>query len=724
LNSDGISDIAYLDSQRNFIVALGRGNGTFTVTNKIAAISGQPLSLLVMGDFDGDGKVDIVAIASGTGAGHGNPTAVNSREYFYKGNGDGTVTLSGSPQEIAIFGPYGPIVEVTGDFNGDNKLDAVIGYYNMSDSAPVGTGFIVLAGNGDGTFNPSAPVSGGNSAAPMLVGDMNGDHKLDLVWGQSVYLSNGDGTFTLFPMSLPAPGPSDGSPTPNALADLNGDGVLDVVAGSGIYAGYGNGGVQSAPFFSASLPLSVIPGSIPAVVGDVNADGHPDVVFRYTKDVNPSNDLLPVYLGDGRGHFTTDSNIYIAGSHPTGSSNTIMFLTRLNNQAPVGSADHTLDLLLYSNGGATSLLNQNNPAPGPLAPISSHVSISASPTSAGINQQFTFTVSVTGANPTGTVTLKSGSTTLGTKALTGGSATLPVSFTAAGTYAVTATYSGDSNNLTSTSAPVSVTVTPSSTTTTLSISSANVNQAQAITYTAAVTGANPTGAVTFSSGTTTLGKSNVTNGVATLSASFANAGTYSVTASYSGDANNQPSTSSAQSITVVAPDYTLTANPASATVKAGQTANFAISMTSVGGYSGSVKLSCGSLPAAATCTFSPPMLTGSGTSANSTLTITTTAPATAQLEHNGRSSARLAVWAVLLGLCFSPRRLLQSRKHLVRIMAALLLTLGSLTYLAGCSSSSTPKDAGTPLGTQTISVSGADSSSGPSHTLNIQLIVQ
>jgi hypothetical protein len=158
-----------------------------------------------MGDFDGDGKMDIVAIASGGGTGHGNQTAVNSREYFYKGNGDGTVTLSGSPQEIAIFGPYGPIVGATGDFNGDNKLDAVIGYYNMSNSPPVGTGFIVLAGNGDGTFNPSAPVSGGNSAAPMLVGDMNGDHKLDLVWGQSVYLSNGDGTFTLFPMSLQIP---------------------------------------------------------------------------------------------------------------------------------------------------------------------------------------------------------------------------------------------------------------------------------------------------------------------------------------------------------------------------------------------------------------------------------------------------------------------------------------------------------------------------------------
>jgi hypothetical protein len=97
------------------------------------------------------------------------------------------------------------------------------------------------------------------------------------------------------------------------------------------------------------------------------------------------------------------------------------------------------------------------------------------------------------------------------------------------------------------------------------------------------------------------------------------------------------------------------------------------------------------------------------------------------LEHPDSSSARIAVWAVLLGLCLSLRRALRSRKHLARIMTALLITMGSLIYLAGCSSSSspsTPKDAGTPIGAQTISVSAADSGSGPAHNFNIQLIVQ
>ena len=547
-----------------------------------------------------------------------------------------------------------------------------------------------------------------------------------MIWNSTVFINNGDGTFQRFPLAI--------NGTPHALADLNGDGKLDLIEGvaqqdpvtqsysypESIFAGKGDGTFQTSPFYSATLPQ--YSQGIAAAVGDVNSDGNPDLVLQYSTPV--STTPITVFFGDGAGHFTGDSNTYYPGFSLSRPTSTALSLVRLNNQAPAPPSDNALDLLAFSNLGVTPLLNQNNPAPGPPSQISSHVSASVSPSSAAVNQQLTFTVSVTGASPTGTVTLTSGSTTLGTKTLTGGSATVPVSFAAAGTYPVTANYSGDTNNLASASGPVSVTVTPAATTTTLSVSPVNANQGQTITYTATVTGATPTGTVTFSSGTTTLGKSNVTNGVATLSASFATAGTYSVTASYSGDGNNQASTSSAQSVTVVAPDYSLTANPNTATIKAGQTASFAISMTSVGGYSGTVKLSCGSLPAEATCTFSPATLTGSGSVASSTLTVTTTAPV-AMLEHPGSSSTRIAVCVLLLGLCLSPGRALRSRKQLIRLMMALLVAAGSSIWLTGCSSSpSTPKNPGTPTGMQAITVSAADSSSGPSHSLNLQLIVQ
>jgi hypothetical protein len=65
-----------------------------------------------------------------------------------------------------------------------------------------------------------------------------------------------------------------------------------------------------------------------------------------------------------------------------------------------------------------------------------------------------------GATPTGSVTFKDGSTTLGTVPLSGGvgSATVSSKGYPAGTYNVTAVYSGDATQATSTSTAVSVTL--------------------------------------------------------------------------------------------------------------------------------------------------------------------------------------------------------------------------------------------------------------------------
>jgi Bacterial Ig-like domain (group 3) len=68
--------------------------------------------------------------------------------------------------------------------------------------------------------------------------------------------------------------------------------------------------------------------------------------------------------------------------------------------------------------------------------------------------------------------------------------------------------------------------------------------------TAGVTGAAPTGTVTFISAGVTLGTAPILNGHADTTVSFPDPGTYTVTASYVGDGNNQASSSSPLSITV------------------------------------------------------------------------------------------------------------------------------------------------------------------------------
>ena len=84
----------------------------------------------------------------------------------------------------------------------------------------------------------------------------------------------------------------------------------------------------------------------------------------------------------------------------------------------------------------------------------------------------------------------------------------------------------------------------------LSLSSSSITYGTLETLTATVPSA-ATGTVTFyNNGTTALGSGTVSGGTATFSSSTLTAGSYSITAAYSGDSNYNPSTSSAQSLTI------------------------------------------------------------------------------------------------------------------------------------------------------------------------------
>ena len=162
------------------------------------------------------------------------------------------------------------------------------------------------------------------------------------------------------------------------------------------------------------------------------------------------------------------------------------------------------------------------------------------------------------AIPTGQVTFLNGATVLSTVALnSSGIAAISIPVPTASQTVFTAQYGGDANDLSSTG---SFTLTPlmkplAQTTTSLSASPNPASVGQAIALTASVkpvAGSSiPTGAVTFLSGATVIGKGTL-NGVgsATFSTSSLPAGIYSLTAQYSGDARNQSSASQAVVVTV------------------------------------------------------------------------------------------------------------------------------------------------------------------------------
>lgn len=227
---------------------------------------------LAIGDFNGDGKLDIVI--------------VNGEVTVLLGNGDGTFQ---APRNYSFSG-LGYWV-ATGDFNGDGKLDLLVNTWTNS--------VVVLLGNGDGTFQPPIASSTTAQAVFVTVGDFNNDHKLDVAIIDppyiSVLLGNGDGTFQ-------APSDNDSFPVfpaEIAVGDLNNDRLLDVVvvgssgseADVGVLLGNGNGTLQP----SINTSLALFPDSV--TTGDFNHDGKLDVA------VGIKFSGATVLLGNGNGTF-------------------------------------------------------------------------------------------------------------------------------------------------------------------------------------------------------------------------------------------------------------------------------------------------------------------------------------------------------------------------------------------------------------------------------------
>jgi hypothetical protein len=706
VNGDGITDVLSLGTA-GLSAALGRGNGTLSPVNQVTP--GPQFGSLITGDFNTDGNIDAAVIIPGNGVGHGETTQQNSELFLFIGNGDGTFQPAKAGVDLQVIGVDSAII---GDFNGDTIPDVIAEYTNLYNAS---TGLVFLPGKGDGTFGTPVPFSQNGTSTTsgaIIYGDLNNDKKLDLVWNDAVYLGNGDGTFRQLPL-VPAIG------QPLAIADLNGDGFPDIMIGSSIYAGNGDGSFQPSPFYTATLPPQSI---FSALSGDVNADGHADLLLQSASSV-------ALFLGDGRGNFVPDANIYYAGSLPAETEASYGpstgALVRLNNRAPLLPNDNALDYLAFTNGGATTLLNLTNPTPAAPAPLPSRTTLALSANSAAPGQQLTVTATVTGINPTGNVSFLSNGTSLGTVAVANGVASLQFSLPTTGTFSITANYAGDTNNGSSTSNAVPLSIALVQPTTSLTISVTNANLNQQLNLAATVTGVNPTGSVSFVSGTTTLGTATVSNGTAIFPYSFTAAGTYAIVANYGGDSANLASSSISVSVVVLAPDFTISASPSSATIAAGQSASTTLTVTPIGGYSGTLHFSCGTLPTGVACTFAPASLTpANGATATVSLTVSTTAPGVAEQRTLDRGLSAIA-WAGAIFLAFSPKRMRRMNRLLTHSLL-LLTVVSALVSLSGCSSSSPshPTTPGTPTGAQTIDVTAADSSVNLSHPINFQVTVQ
>lgn len=766
VNGDGKLDVIAVSgnssTNASFWVNLGNGDGTFQQGIPMATPalcpggSGAGAVYLQMADVNNDGKPDIIGACD-----------IGQHQNYFSvllGKGDGTF---GSPTQI----PVGttPIGLAAGDFNGDGKVD-IVTVDNPDDE------FSVLLGNGDGTFKPAVAYSIFSSSFwqsyitqgflnqhnpvpdTIAVGDFNGDGKLDVLvgdqsaWtyfcnagcgtsvsgdnGVQLFLGNGDGTFQAGQPFL-----AGRQATYLAVADLNGDGALDVAAvdaGDNIISILLNQSV--APPVANLSAQSLSFGN--QAVGSTSASQ--SITLSNTGGSN-----LAVYsislTGAEPGDFKESNNC--PGSLAASANCTINV-----SFAPTAANARTASVAISDNsaGGeqAISLSGAGAVPAVSLAPSGgiSFGSQAVGTTSTGQNITVTNTggvplsissVSLTGANASDF----NQTNTCGSPVASGAFCTISVTFDPSTTGARSASASITDNAagspqtvaLTGSGVVAAVTLAPAS----LTFSSQGIGStsaAQTITLTNSggsvltVAGISLTGANTGDfAQTNTCGSSVAAGANCTLSITFAPsaAGTRNASISINDNAAGSPQMA-ALTGTGATPDFSVGATPGSATVSAGSSASYKITVTPASGFSQAVSLTCSGIPSLSACQFSPTSVTPSESAVSSNLTISTTATTTSALRPSLRPGSGAAEKMITLAIFFSFFLLSGIRRyHRAWVPAlALLAVLGYLTACGGGSSKTVIQ--GTPTGSYTVTVTATSGSanSALSHSTTVTLTVQ
>ncbi len=178
------------------------------------------------------------------------------------------------------------------------------------------------------------------------------------------------------------------------------------------------------------------------------------------------------------------------------------------------------------------------------------------PSALGQAVEVAFTVTGSGATPTGNVTVSAPNTT-GDCTTTVSTGTCNLTFTTAGSKTITATYAGDANYDSGASDTEPHTVNKGTATVTITSDTPDpsaTNQGVTVVFTVTGSGATPTGNVTVSAPNTT-GDCTATVATGTCSLTFTTPGSKTITATYAGDANYDSGASDTEPHTV---DATLT----------------------------------------------------------------------------------------------------------------------------------------------------------------------
>jgi len=352
-NGDTFPDVALVYGNRfplawNVKIGLGQGDGTFSFHEMYEEVLGKQSNSISVGDFDGDGVLDVIAgndysdatLLRGTGDG-------NFREYTrYQAGGmyltpinlntDGYMDLVSGGRLFAttVAATYGVAVGLnapevypakgfgllvaTGDINNDDYLDIVMSHKLTGDLLSI------FLGRAQGGFDTAFTVPVTREALALALGDLNGDAFDDLVVGSlpgqnghlEVLLGSASGQLTHLSDMF------NGSATVIwgrgvALADVNLDGTLDIISPTPTTLSVlpNNGDAT----FGAALYSGWAMGSTNNIlVADFDGDDILDVVTVQDSSLDPDDVLSTVWvnIGNGDGTFNMVQQVSIDAGVP------------------------------------------------------------------------------------------------------------------------------------------------------------------------------------------------------------------------------------------------------------------------------------------------------------------------------------------------------------------------------------------------------------------------
>ena len=206
-----------------------------------------------------------------------------------------------------------PSTAAVGDFNGDGKLDVLIG-----DGSPY---LRLLLGNGDGTFTEHDIYVPGANPGPIRAADLNHDGRLDAILVSNggnqlvtVLMNTGNDANGVPQFAISTYNPGFGGLRSLTVGDLNGDGYPDFIVGGAyaqlrVFLNNGDGTFREGQYYTIE-PNAGGPAVGPGVIADVNGDGKAD--FIVTSNQAQATDI---FFGNGDG---TLQNPVVLRGNPSG----------------------------------------------------------------------------------------------------------------------------------------------------------------------------------------------------------------------------------------------------------------------------------------------------------------------------------------------------------------------------------------------------------------------